>query len=70
MAILSLNFSRAWQLHFLCHTNVFLKNHVFFMDKEMILLPFFHNSAQILVNLKKMIFYLKSGRTLNKLTRN
>ena len=59
MAILSLNFSRAWQLHFLCHTHVLLKNYVSFIDKEMILIPFFHNSAQILVNWKKLIFYLK-----------
>ena len=59
MAISSLNFSRAWQLHFLCHTLVLLKNHVLFIDEEMILKPFFHNSTQILVNWKKLIFYLK-----------
>ena len=58
MVILILNFSRAWQPHFLCHTHVFLKNCVFFIDVQMVLVSFFHISALIPVNWKKLIFYL------------
>ena len=45
--ILSLIFSRAWQSYFLCHTHAFLKNCVFFIDEQMILVLFLHISAQI-----------------------
>ena len=48
--ILSLIFSRAWQSYFLCHTHAFLKNCVFFIDEQMILVSFFYISAQNSVN--------------------
>ena len=48
--ILSLIFSRAWQSYFLCHTHAFLKNCVFFIDEQMILVSFFYISTQNSVN--------------------
>ena len=54
-----LNFRRAWQGQIWSHTHQILKICAFFEDKEMMLVPFFQNSAQILVNWKKLIFYLK-----------
>ena len=39
--IWSLNFKRAWQAQFLSHTHETLEKYVFYIDLEMILVPFF-----------------------------
>ena len=45
-----LNFKWAWQVQFLSHTPVTLKNNVFFIDVQMILVTFFENSNHFGVN--------------------
>ena len=39
--ILISNFNRAWQAQFLNHTHEILEKYVFFIDLQMILVPFF-----------------------------
>jgi hypothetical protein len=46
---------RAWQAQFLSYTPVTLKFYVFFIDVQMIFLPFFDNPKQKPVNQEKMI---------------
>ena len=41
-----LNFKWVWQAQFLSHTPQILKNYVFFIDIQMILVPFFDTSNQ------------------------
>ena len=51
-----LKFKRAWQAQFLSHILVTLKNCVFFIGVQMILIPFFDISNQKSVISKKLIF--------------
>ena len=51
-----LKFKRAWQAQFLSHNLVTLKNCVFFIGVQMILIPFFDISNQKSVISKKLIF--------------
>ena len=53
----SSNLKQAWQAHFLSNTLKILKNCVFLIDKQMILLSFFDNSNRIFVNQEKPILY-------------
>ena len=52
-----LKFKRAWQAQFLSHNLVTLKNCVFFIGVQMILIPFFDTSNQKSVINKKPIFF-------------
>ena len=66
MPFWSLKFKWAWQTQFLSHTPVILKNCVFFIYAQMILVSFFHISAQISVNWKKNWSSISTlGHTLN-----
>ena len=47
MPIWSLNFKRAWQAQFLSHTHETLEKYVFYIDLEMILVPFFKINNRI-----------------------
>ena len=53
----SSNLKQAWQAHFLSNTLKILKNCVFLIDKQMILLSFFDISNHIFVNQEKPILY-------------
>ena len=68
-----LNFKWAWQTQFLSHTHQILGNYSFFVDEQMILLPFFYISNQKWENLEKPIFYgysrplsVKNGQIFTK----
>ena len=60
MLISILNFEWAWQAQFLSYTHKTLENYSFFIDEQMILLPFLYISYQKLANLEKPIFSLCS----------
>ena len=53
------NFKWVWQTQFLSHTSQILKNYVFFIDVQMILVPFFDTSNQKSLILKKKDFDLQ-----------
>ena len=60
MPISIFNFDWAWQAQFLSYTQKNLENYSFFIDEQMILLPFPYISNQKLENLEKPIFSLNS----------
>ena len=60
MPISILNFEWAWLAQFLSYTHKTLEKYSFFIDEQMILLPFLYISYQKLANLEKPIFSLCS----------
>ena len=56
MPVLILNYQRAWQTFSMSHTLKIFKNDSFFIDEQMILLPFLYISYQKLANLGKPNF--------------
>ena len=54
----NLNFKRAWQAQFLSHTYETLENYVFYIDLQMILVPFFDIPNQKSVIWKRLNFLL------------
>ena len=55
-----LNFKWVWQTQFLSHTSQILKNYVFFIDVQMVLLSFFDNPNQKYLNQEKPILSVES----------
>ena len=67
-----LKFRWAWQIQFLSHNLVTLKNYVFFKDLQMILVPYFHIPAvfQLMKNVFQLVFSFCKMKVLNDISNN